>query len=195
MSSKVPDRRVQRSQQALHEALTALILEKRYDKITVQEIIDRANVGRSTFYAHFFDKEDLLVKGFELHSGRLHAQSETAPDGEGEYVFHSLLFFRRAHLHYHLHQAMVEGGGADLILKTVRHHLQEEIESYLRQRFPDEKSAPLPLPVIANFLEGAMIAVATGWLDGGQPYSPEEINDIFQQLVMNGIKQLSMGSY
>jgi hypothetical protein len=90
---------------------------------------------------------------------------------------------------------MVEGGGADLILKTVRHHLQEEIESYLRQRFPDEKSAPLPLPVIANFLEGAMIAVATGWLDGGQPYSPEEINDIFQQLVMNGIKQLSMGSY
>lgn len=192
MSSKTADRRVQRSQQALHEALTTLILEKRYDKITVQEIIDRANVGRSTFYAHFLDKEDLLVKGFDFYSGQLNAHSETMKntDGEEEQLFHSLPFFHHAHLHHHLHQAMMEGGGAELIMKTVRHHLQEAIQSYLRQNFPDEKSVPLPLPIIANFLEGAMIAVATGWLEAEQPHSPEKINGIFQQLAMKGMAQL-----
>ncbi len=55
------DRRSQRTRQLLSTALIEVMLEKRYDEITVQDIIDRANVGRSTFYAHFLDKEDLLV--------------------------------------------------------------------------------------------------------------------------------------
>ncbi|MCP4222921.1 MAG: helix-turn-helix transcriptional regulator, partial [Actinomycetia bacterium] len=53
------DRRVRRTKQRLHEALMSLIVEKGYDKITVQDLIDRADVGRSTFYAHFETKDDL----------------------------------------------------------------------------------------------------------------------------------------
>src|SRR5512141_2904590 len=60
------DRRVQRTQQLLREALVALILEKGYDAITVQDILDLANMGRSTFYAHYRDKEDLLLSGFQM---------------------------------------------------------------------------------------------------------------------------------
>jgi AcrR family transcriptional regulator len=63
MSRQKLDRRSQRTRKSLSEALAALMVEKRYDKITVQDIIDRANVGRSTFYAHFQDEEDLLVSG------------------------------------------------------------------------------------------------------------------------------------
>jgi AcrR family transcriptional regulator len=59
------DRRVQRTNQLLRAALVSLIQEKGYENITVQNIIDRANVGRATFYAHFENKEDLLVSGFE----------------------------------------------------------------------------------------------------------------------------------
>ena len=55
-----PDRRVARSRRALKEALTDLILERGYEAVTVQDVIDRADVGRSTFYAHFLDKDDLL---------------------------------------------------------------------------------------------------------------------------------------
>ena len=60
-----PDRRTQRTRQTLSHALIALIQEKRYDAITVQDICDRANVGRSTFYAHYQDKDDLLASNFQ----------------------------------------------------------------------------------------------------------------------------------
>jgi hypothetical protein len=65
----IVDRRIRRSQKSLHEALLSLVLEKNYDSITVQEILDRADVGRSTFYAHFEGKDELLISGtHELHN-------------------------------------------------------------------------------------------------------------------------------
>jgi AcrR family transcriptional regulator len=59
------DRRVQRTQDLLREALLSLIREKGFDALSVQDIIDRANVGRATFYAHFDNKQDLLLSGFD----------------------------------------------------------------------------------------------------------------------------------
>jgi AcrR family transcriptional regulator len=59
-----PDRRVGKTRKALREALTDLILERGYESVTVQDLIDRADVGRSTFYAHFIDKDDLLMSIF-----------------------------------------------------------------------------------------------------------------------------------
>ena len=60
---EIVDRRIRRTQKSLHEALISLVLEKNYDSITVQEILDRADVGRSTFYAHFDGKDELLISG------------------------------------------------------------------------------------------------------------------------------------
>src|SRR5215469_94292 len=57
------DRRIQKTKRGLSQALVELILEKGYEQITVQDILDRANVGRSTFYAHYENKELLLVDG------------------------------------------------------------------------------------------------------------------------------------
>src|SRR5436189_198695 len=59
------DRRVQRTRQLLQDALLAMVIEKGYDATTVQDIIDRANVGRATFYAHFPDKQTLLTSRLE----------------------------------------------------------------------------------------------------------------------------------
>jgi AcrR family transcriptional regulator len=58
--AKRRDRRVERTEQLLRQALLALVQEKGFEALTVQEIIDRANVGRATFYAHFDNKDDLL---------------------------------------------------------------------------------------------------------------------------------------
>jgi AcrR family transcriptional regulator len=192
MATERTDRRVQRTRQALHEALTALILEKRYDKITVQDIIDRANVGRSTFYAHFLDKEDLLARGFAMFSDDLqaHIASSEHEGEEGEHILHSLIVFQHAYLHHDLYQAMLEGGGADVLMAVGRRHLRENIQSHLGELFPDEKTPDIPLPVITNFLAGAMLSVLMWWLDVGRPYPPEEINAMFQQLATAGVEKL-----
>src|SRR5262245_37014945 len=60
-STKKEDARVRRTRDALGDALVALMQEKPFDSITVQDVLDRANVGRSTFYSHFSDKDDLLM--------------------------------------------------------------------------------------------------------------------------------------
>lgn len=65
MVKNTPNHRIQKSRKLLHQALISLILEKNYESITVQQILDRANVGRSTFYMHFRDKDELLIMGFE----------------------------------------------------------------------------------------------------------------------------------
>ena len=57
------DRRVQKTRALLHSALVSLVHEKSYDDIVVKEILGRANVGRSTFYAHYRDKDELLERG------------------------------------------------------------------------------------------------------------------------------------
>src|SRR5258707_4872985 len=64
-NDKQNDRRVQRTKQTLYHTLIALLAEKAFDKITVQEILERANVGRTTFYAHFQSKEDLFLSSHE----------------------------------------------------------------------------------------------------------------------------------
>ena len=64
-ADKIADRRVQKTRKLLLDALVSLILEKGYDEVSIQDIIDRANVGRSTFYAHYENKEQLLLFGHE----------------------------------------------------------------------------------------------------------------------------------
>ena len=63
------DRRSRRTRQALHQALIRLIVERGYDEITVADIADAADTGRSTFYAHFTDKDDLLRSTGAISSG------------------------------------------------------------------------------------------------------------------------------
>src|SRR4026209_397202 len=64
-SQKKTDARVRRTRDALGDALVALMQEKPFDTITVQDVLDRADVSRSTFYTHYSDKDDLLMSDAE----------------------------------------------------------------------------------------------------------------------------------
>jgi AcrR family transcriptional regulator len=112
VTEKKLDRRVQRTRRLLHEALIFLILEKKYESITVQEILDRADVGRSTFYLHFRDKDELLVSGFQNLESLLksvQAVYATVP-GKSSYkriIGFSLAMFERAKEYREVHRALL----------------------------------------------------------------------------------------
>jgi AcrR family transcriptional regulator len=190
MNKGKPDRRVQRTRQLLRDALVSLILEKSYQKITVQDIIDRANVGRSTFYSHFRDKEDLLFSGFDelAHDLNRHMRSQDAVDDDQGHLLHSLEFFIHAYSNKELYMAMTESGGGELLLDIARQHMQDHIEAHLNQ-FPII-GEEIPLPVITNFLAGSLLSMIIWWLEQKMPYTPEEMDDMFNALAMPGVRSL-----
>ncbi len=189
MAKKNVDRRVQRTRQLLHHALIALVLEKGYDKITVQDIIDRANIGRSTFYAHYLDKEDLLEKSLEPLRQELgqHLAEEDTVEGSVWSLLPSLALFRHTGQHHHLYKAMIGGKGIDIVVKTIRDALIAHAQTHLEQLAATGGQPSVPPLVIITYLVGALQALLTWWLDADMPYSPEQMNEMFQQLTIPGV--------
>src|SRR4029453_6969780 len=103
------DRRVRRTRELLRRALLSLVQEQGYERITVQDILDRADVGRSTFYAHYRDKDDLLLSGFEDIRAALATEREEAEHGAGakrELLQPLLIVFRHVEAHRHFWQPL-----------------------------------------------------------------------------------------
>ncbi|HMA37826.1 MAG TPA: TetR/AcrR family transcriptional regulator [Chloroflexia bacterium] len=180
------DRRSQRTRQLLGAALVALMLEQRYDTITVQEIIDRANVGRSTFYAHYLDKEDLLQSEIAALVTRL--GDHVDPGAEGKWIIPSLELLRHVREHYALYRALVRGRAIEPVLKTMQAQLSRQIEVHLAGRLPPGPAPTVPLPVVAQYITGVLLALFQWWLDREMPESPEQLDDYFLQLVRPSVR-------
>lgn len=192
MKTESVDRRVQRTRQLLNRALMALIVEKGYESITVQDIIDRANLGRSTFYAHYQDKDDLLLSGMEevVHSLVYDVENPVEAEGgmrEGRRILSSLPIFRHAQEEYDLHKAIIGEGGIDVIMKSIRDHLSSHIQEQIEGLVPEGQSPSVPPPVMANYLAGSLLTLLTWWLDNDMPYPPERMAGMFQELAMPGV--------
>jgi AcrR family transcriptional regulator len=188
MRNTKADRRSQRTRQLLHTALIELMLERRYDEITVQDIIDRANVGRSTFYAHYLDKEDLLVSGFTqvLDVLRQHMEQHKQVDWRAPPGL--AFFFQHVQTHHQLYKALVRGGGIELLYKKGHERLRQNIEQHLVALVPAGQTPAAPLALVADYMAGAILTMLRWWLDNGMPYPPEQMDAIFQQLVLPGVQ-------
>jgi AcrR family transcriptional regulator len=191
-----------RSRRLIVQALYALMGEKRYDQITVQDIIDRADVGRSTFYAHFLDKEDLLVGEFQRVLAELEAQEPNAhaahtgskrTAASGGDLLPSLPLFRHVHDHQALYAALVRGHAVELIYRTAHRYLRESVERRLGTNtstggdsIPALRAASVtrcvPVTVLAEYLAGTFLTLTRWWLENGLLYSPEEMHAMFLQL-------------
>jgi AcrR family transcriptional regulator len=179
-----PDRRTQRTRHTLSHALVALIQEKRYEAITVQDICDRANVGRSTFYAHYQDKDDLLASNFSEVMKNL---SQPFADRDGQLCFPLVPLFEHTQSHQDLYKALHWGGGIDVLLRAGQQQWSQQIEQYMEALLQDGRQPAVPIPVIAAYMAGSLQTLLFWWLDRKMPYSPERMDEMFQQLVMPGV--------
>lgn len=189
------DRRVQRTRQLLRDSLMSLILEKGYDAITIQEITDRANLGRATFYLHYRDKEDLLVNSLEAIFDELKRLVEK-PDGAldlGASQPPVVIAFRHASENADLYRVIFSGQGAARIFLRIKEYLQRVLRKHLEDMLPAGTYA-IPLDVTSAYMAGAMFSLIEWWLLSDMPYSPEEMAGMFRQLCWPGIRLAAAGS-
>ncbi|MQW60085.1 TetR/AcrR family transcriptional regulator [Sinorhizobium meliloti] len=172
------DRRVARTRKALHQALIRLILEKSYDSITVDEICQKANVGRSTFYLHFTSKDDLKQSGLD-HLRRELAEAATRAthsDQENRRLGFSLAMFEHARDHLDLYRALAGSRGGTVALGTIRQILSDLLRDELAANAVKTSGDHVPREFVVQYLVGAYMAVLTWWLDGGTKLPPELVD-------------------
>ena len=187
------DRRVARTRGLLHQALLSLILEKGYEAISVEDVCERANVGRSTFYGHFTSKDDLKRSGLEHLRRELldrhRSVSTSLPAGSRPLSF-SLPIFEHARDHMHLYRALVGSKGGAIALDTVRQILCDFIRRELAVIGGKDETG-VPRELIVRHIVGAYESVLTWWLDGGAKMSPQRMDEVFHRLMSEGIASLN----
>jgi len=191
MATPKIDRRVQRTRQLLRDALIALILEKGYDKITVQDIINRANIGRSTFYDHYLDKDDLMESGVEKLRAELGQHFASSSSGNvQDMMMPSLALFQHTQKQHHLYKAMIGGRGVEIVSNAIGDGLKAHAQEHFKEAERAGKRLAVPVEVLSTHLAGSLYTLLTWWLDNDMPYSPERMNEFFMQLVMGGIESV-----
>lgn len=189
MKNANDDRRSKRTRQSLGDALVELMLEKRFDDITVQEILDRANIGRSTFYAHYTDKEDLLMGEIERVIHQL--DDYTAEMGhQHSGLLPSLELFRHVKQQRRLMQAFVWGRGSEILTNKFQGQVSNIIQQNLLSLMGDKVNFTVPLPVVANFVGSTFLMLLRWWFDDNMRHTPEQMDEMFQRLVMPSIHAL-----
>lgn len=185
MKTPREDRRIQKTKKLLREALASLIVEKDYDSIIIQDILDRANVGRSTFYLHYEDKDHLLMAGFsDLRknlSGSLRAFPPIPGDPSENLLRFSLFMFEHAYGHIAMYRALAPKRGA-LILQALHETLAGFIEEQAKLLFK-KKGGGIPFELFVHFIASSFISVMSWWVEQKKPIPPKEINVIFRALV------------
>ena len=165
--AKKPDRRVERTRRLLLSAFNEIIVESGFDAITVRDIIDRADVGRSTFYEHFDGKEDLLEQSVASPFGVL-ADAVTERDRTAQTVAVLTHFRERGRIA----RAFLAGPAR----RIVSHVLAELIEVRLpaRSRRTGGES-PLPAPLLAAQIAEAQIGLLEAWIVGRAQCPAEDV--------------------
>jgi AcrR family transcriptional regulator len=184
----IGDRRVRKTRRLLRDALVSLIHEKDYDAIAVREILNRANVGRSAFYAHFEDKHALLGSGIR------HMLRATPPRQLPATLqrFEKILWFSLPVFEYIRpfrdagHRGMPARGRA-LVHRHLRRVLYEEIKDDVAALMRDGEAARLPPDLVVDYVVDTFLLVLKWWVHSGNRLSAREADDVFLWLVLPGL--------
>lgn len=196
------DRRIQRTRQALHDALLELIKEKGYDDISTEEITERANVARATFYLHYKDKEDLLLEQFnEMANERVQVFSEmpfTAwfPTQEQESAKNKsqrplLMVFEHIKDNSEIYYILLRSAKSGRIVERIRKIGTEAIARFVENKLkvnPYPIKFNVPIDFFAAYVSGALLSTVDWWLEEDMRHTPEEVTKLFRKLFFRGTR-------
>lgn len=189
------DRRVQRTRQLLGEALVALIREKGFAALSVQEIIDRANVGRATFYAHFDNKEDLLMTGLEglrasLKERQRLALARGGPPEDRLLAFSHELF---AHTdgHRDLFRAMVADRSVGLLQQVFHRLIVDLVRDDVKALLARPGAGSPPTEPAVQFVAGGLYGLLMWWLEARVRPGVAEVDALLRRLALPAVRAVA----
>lgn len=185
MKQEKQDRRSKRTRQLVSSAMLELLSEKGYEAITVQDILGRAGIGRTTFYSHYFDKEDVHSSLLEQMLEGMQEQLSVEHGEQG--IVPSLDLFQHIRQQPKHFQAIADGQSGERLWEGMQTMLGKIIEQALLAASEDTNPPSIPVSVVAPYLAGAFLNLLKWWLKSGMTYSPEEMDKIFRQLALPGV--------
>lgn len=187
------DRRVARTRTALYDSLVSLIREKPYDEISVEEILGRADVGRSTFYAHFTSKDDLLERSLErlyaLLMGAL-ADEPSAAERGGLARDPCRALFEHVAEYQDVGLALASGRGGVILREAIDAVLARALANTVRA-----KVAGLPRDLVIRHLIGTFHTVLGWWFTAQPDMTPAAADALFRQLVLKALPRDVCGDF
>ena len=182
------DRRQQKTRTAISSAFTSLLAEKSYSKITVQEIIDAANVGRTTFYAHFETKDDLLKELCEELFGHIIGSAMDCTHTHGLYSDGSAPESVFCHLLQHLQEndkniiALLSCESSEMFLRFFKDSLNELVRSqFINQN--RKANTDIPEDFLINHISGSFVEMVLWWIKGHRKQTPEDLDRYFRAVI------------
>ena len=183
---KKGDQRVRRTRDRLGDALVELLAQQPFDDITVQQVLERAGVSRSTFYTHYRDKNDLFLSDAEdFWQSMATALSRFGDKSERVAPVHELF----AHIAEArpFYDVLLQSGRMPDVMELGLGHFARGIEQRLNE-IPRARTIPADRRgAIAHGLAGSLFSLLTWWVQHGMTLAPEEMDKLFHRLVWNGV--------
>lgn len=178
------DRRVKRTKRLLGEAILDLVVEQEYDAITINEITDRADVNRATFYLHYESKDELLYEALEGKFDELAASFQgvltSAPIWEQKEV--DYLTYEHVAENAKLYKVILGERGMGYIINRILEYISLMSFKLLSDSLPPNVDLPIPAELIARHHAGSHYALLSWWVQNDMPYSAEYMVDLSKQL-------------
>lgn len=188
MQDDKPDRRIQRTRQLLQNALAALIEEKGYDAVTVEDITERANLGRTTFYLHYRSKEDLFLsshmEGMTDYRFGIYSREELLND-KPPVRMNAILEYLKADRN--TFGIMRHGRDAPIILRAIQDTVARNLEGSLRGAF-DESASRIPFSALAAYIAGAQLTFMIWWVERHVSYTAQDMAQMIHRLQRAAIR-------
>ncbi|HZD11520.1 MAG TPA: TetR/AcrR family transcriptional regulator [Candidatus Binatia bacterium] len=217
MAKRVLDRRVQRTRKLLQEALIKLVAEKGYEAVTVRELLDEANVGRSTFYAHFQDKDhllrsilDRLNELFEQHKKQVREATKNPANADNMDLTlgssPTLSLFQFVGQNHRFFKALLGNRSYGIFARPIYDYLFTHLHGIFTKPIHDEVFAQLHEPlktvrlrgkygsleseIAAHYFVSALMGILVWWVEKDMPCTAEEIDGLFRELAIPGFRHV-----
>lgn len=189
------DRRVRRTRKLLGRALLELVQEKKYDQITIQDITDRADLNRATYYLHYGSKEALLADSLVGHFDELVQRITliTADKPIWENPEADEMVFVYVAENADLYRVLLGENGLGYVINRIIDYIAQFSERQLRTGLNNEE-LHAPIEIMARHVAGSMYALITWWLMNDMPYTPRQMAEMTTKLCMMGTVPISLGT-